>query len=873
MGVNDFEQGIDYKRVLDFLKNYHRAHYSNPYKPGIEESKKQEYLIIKERGHNAVLEMKKIGEKCKEKFNLEYSQPVKYLDASNVKVRDYLWLQLKLHEYSDIPFSISLFVEMNSGNAQYRISLEVKNDNSNKQVMEQYHSHLEIPLAAGMSYVSGSHEWNYLQTLTVSQEEVEEQVKSHEIKKVQPCVLIGNAANKTNEEYDREIMAAIGKLMPFYEHVIGKRSYDNRKVWLLTWNPENWQWDNYKELCVSTKQGKHAVISWTCLSKEPVVGEEVYLMKIGKQPRGIIAHGIISRESYEAPHYDPAKAAEGKTANHVDVEFDWIQDYENEKILLQDELKKQIGDQEWSPQSSGISIKTGALKLSEMWKKLLEGSEAASRDSKFDKNMILYGPPGTGKTYHTAIYAVAICDDKSIEEVEAEEFTDVIKRYNELKKEGRIIFTTFHQSYGYEDFIEGIKPKLDENEAELSYTIEPGVFKRFCDNVRVKNIATNEVPDVSNARVWLVLLDGTGESDLKKQCFSEGTIRIGWDGFPKTITNDTQNLTDKAKRVLLNFQEAMSIGDIVVAERSNKTIDGIGVITGDYEYEDNHPWPRKRSVKWLMTGQEIDITDLNGGIKLDRKPVYLLYRISPGSIIALVDSNNKVATTQSRRPCVFVIDEINRGNISKIFGELITLIEDTKREGMLEAASAYLPYSGSLFSIPDNVYILGTMNTADRSLALMDTALRRRFRFKEMMPDVKVLRKLKADKVEGLDVTAMLEKINDRITYLYDREHTIGHSFFLGLAKDPTVENLARIFSDSIIPLLQEYFYEDYQKIQLVLGDNGKKDDALKFIQECPVDEKKLFKGNVDDVVDIAPMKYEINKDALKNIESYKEII
>ena len=167
------------------------------------------------------------------------------------------------------------------------------------------------------------------------------------------------------------------------------------------------------------------------------------------------------------------------------------------------------------------------------------------------------------------------------------------------------------------------------------------------------------------------------------------------------------------------------------------------------------------------------------------------------------------------KPCVFVIDEINRGNISKIFGELITLIEDTKREGLPEQASAILPYSGESFSVPSNVYILGTMNTADRSITLMDTALRRRFQFFEMMPDPEVLRKLGADKVGELDVAAMLKIINERITFLYDREHTIGHAFFTKLKDSPNIATLASIFRKSIIPLLQEYFYEDYQKIQV----------------------------------------------------------
>ena len=201
------------------------------------------------------------------------------------------------------------------------------------------------------------------------------------------------------------------------------------------------------------------------------------------------------------------------------------------------------------------------------------------------------------------------------------------------------------------------------------------------------------------------------------------------------------------------------------------------------------------------------------------------------------------------------------------------MIEDTKREGMDEQAAVVLPYSGESFSVPANVYILGTMNTADRSIALMDTALRRRFQFVEMMPDADVLRDIGADKVDDLDVAAMLEKINERITFLYDREHTIGHAFFTKLAKEPTIETLKAIFEKSVIPLLQEYFYEDYQKIQLVLGDNGKTDPSTKFILDEEVKVKNIFKGNADDVVDLPDKKYTINADAFDNLESYKQII
>ena len=165
------------------------------------------------------------------------------------------------------------------------------------------------------------------------------------------------------------------------------------------------------------------------------------------------------------------------------------------------------------------------------------------------------------------------------------------------------------------------------------------------------------------------------------------------------------------------------------------------------------------------------------------------------------------------------------------------------------------------------------MNTADRSIALMDTALRRRFQFVEMMPDANVLRDIGADFVEDIDVAAMLEKINERITFLYDREHTIGHAFFTKLAGNNDLVTLKSIFEKSVIPLLQEYFYEDYQKIQLVLGDNGKTDPSTKFILDEVVKVKNIFKGNGDDVVGLPEKKYTINTEAFGNLESYKQII
>ena len=240
----------------------------------------------------------------------------------------------------------------------------------------------------------------------------------------------------------------------------------------------------------------------------------------------------------------------------------------------------------------------------------------------------------------------------------------------------------------------------------------------------------------------------------------------------------------------------------------------------------------------------------------------------------------KKATSNKDKKYVFIIDEINRGNISKIFGELITLIEDSKRNGKEEAMSVTLPYSQEEFSVPKNVYILGTMNTADRSIALMDTALRRRFEFIEMMPDIRLLKdvivKDNKDSKDNknnkeIDIQKMLEKMNQRIEVLYDREHTLGHAFFMPLKneKKATIDQLASIFKNKILPLLQEYFYEDYDKIRIVLGDNAKDEDE-QFISAVSIPED-VFEANIDDI-DIPEKKYIINYDNFKNIMAYKNI-
>ncbi len=585
-------------------------------------------------------------------------------------------------------------------------------------------------------------------------------------------------------------------------------------------------------------------------------------------------------------------------------------------------------------------------------------NNSVTKELDVSKNTILYGPPGTGKTYHTVIYAVAICEEKSIDDVENEDYGDVLKRFNEYKSDGRIAFTTFHQSYGYEEFIEGIKPITDEETGTISYEIIDGVFKEFCEKAELP--LDEEINH--NADVFIVRLNlkGNGKDDLKKECFRDGEIRFDW----------PEDGSDRWMR----WFSAMKPGDYVLSYYDKaRNIDGIGVVLDEEPFYDQSKmsfrWTRK--VNWLVKDRIIDILAANNGKYISKSHVGRVPNMKLSSLLELAgekgthdisvfenaweklikaaeDNGNKYTFTRRSgspleanymgddkfrvewsggtyndlaksaimnqwtdtsikredlpkggtlwlydayravldemqrygllpysvkkdEPCVFVIDEINRGNISKIFGELITLIEDTKRAGGEEEMSATLPYSHQTFSIPSKVYILGTMNTADRSIALMDTALRRRFSFEEMMPDEEILKDIVIE-AEGisLNIGKMLLAINRRVEFLYDREHTLGHAYFLTLRSEPTLEKLAAIFKNKVIPLLQEYFYEDYEKIRMILGDDGK-EEAYQFIKKISIRPTDVFKGRSYDMDE--SYVYRINDDAFGKIASYVELI
>ncbi|MBB1452483.1 AAA family ATPase [Pseudoalteromonas sp. SG43-1] len=500
-------------------------------------------------------------------------------------------------------------------------------------------------------------------------------------------------------------------------------------------------------------------------------------------------------------------------------------------------------------------------------------------------NQILYGPPGTGKTYHTIEASVRAAEPEKYEALKRNlalstaksQREELIKLYKSLVDDDRIRFVTFHQSYGYEEFVEGLRALTNE-EKQIEYKVLPGVFKKISDDAANTNIKKSLELN-ANPRIWKISIDGVKPGAIKSYCFENKVAAIGW-GHTGDMAQDERSpeenayfegLTSQNKNTITQFCSAINEGDLLLCISSAKTIQAVGVVKGDYEYKeqgilDRNDFRHTLPVEWLKTDLDLDIHSLNDNTNLVQKTVYELDRFTEADFFQLMEKNEisfgQKPVPETKDNYVLIIDEINRGNISKIFGELITLIEPTKRAGKdnLETLKVTLPHSGNPFSVPDNLYIIGTMNTADRSLAMMDTALRRRFDFIEMMPDCRVLNDesgmpycLDIDGVK-LNLSKLLLTMNERIEVLYDREHTLGHAFFMPVldALNSGEENsdvkafseLQRIFKNKIIPLLEEYFFEDWNKIRLVLGDNRKKTDAQSqfvFIQQHTASYNDIF--------------------------------
>lgn len=437
------------------------------------------------------------------------------------------------------------------------------------------------------------------------------------------------------------------------------------------------------------------------------------------------------------------------------------------------------------------------------------------------KNIVLYGAPGTGKTYDVPELAVRLCDPSFMAAEPSRE--EIVSRYNQLKTEKRIAFTTFHQSLDYEDWIEGLRPVVNEN-SQVTYEIESGIFKKLCEEAERPVVKDKQVGISDNAVVWKVSLAGTGDNDVRRECMENNHIRIGWDGYGPVISDETDwsVYNGEGKQILDAYINKMKIGDIVMSCYSSQTIDAIGVVVGEYEFEDKFPnYKRVRRVNWLVKNINENIVEMNDGKTMVESSVYRLNSITLNdvkSILEKYDTSSKME--ENDKAYVMVIDELNRGNVSKVFGELITLLEADKRKGRINAESVVLPYSKKGFHIPNNVYLIATMNTADRSLGSLDYAIRRRFAFIAEKPfglevdgfDEDLFEKVSSlfvknfdeYKESGWDQTMKLEPA-DTLSEEYKPEDVwIGHSYFL-MQDEEGEDNTSNRLLYEIIPLLEEY--------------------------------------------------------------------
>lgn len=440
----------------------------------------------------------------------------------------------------------------------------------------------------------------------------------------------------------------------------------------------------------------------------------------------------------------------------------------------------------------------------------------APREMATARNLILYGPPGTGKTHKSIEEAIAILAPDLLEGEPNR--ANIKAKFDELVRTGQVVFTTFHQSFSYEEFVEGIRAETDAD-GQLHYRVADGIFKTICG----------------------YRAERTGPETGVTAAFRSGDEIGGYQVL--RCTTDILELRKPKGRDL-------PIGMSLLLELCNL------LRSGQISLDDI----RNRRVFEKVPDTKLEPNLVNGYSNI--LPLIVEKLMSSGSAGIAEDS-----TRRDDSPRVLIIDEINRGSVARIFGELISLIEPSKRRGMPEALSVTLPYSKTRFSVPRNVHIIGTMNTADRSLVGLDIALRRRFEFRELEPQPDLLDDVP---IEGIALGSILRSMNERIEALLDRDHRLGHAYLLALRETPTLSALATIFRTSIIPLLQEYFFEDYERIRWVLNDH-RKPSALQFLRHSEVTADRLFGESV--TLNTRPSRWVLNEQAFMSPEAYAGIV
>lgn len=695
----------------------------------------------------------------------------------------------------------------------------------------------------------------------------------------------GEMQKKILERKDNEesIYSFANKLWNIYES-----QKDNTQYWVFQCNPSEYN-------IIEEWKGK-TQDTWKVTAHKSKIksGDKVILWVTGKSSGCYGLCTVTSDVLQENSNYSVSLSIDQKLIN---------QPIRKEQLIVMDEFSDFKGG------NQGTNFRATKEQYEAIQQMIT--SNTNMKDKPLPLNQILYGPPGTGKTYHTVNKALEVIHGSDF--CEGKDRSELLKEFNRLKEEGQIGFVTFHQSFSYEDFVEGITPLLLQNEeseqdkdGEVKYELKEGIFKKMCriaSGIPSDKVINNNNHDFDNSRYFKMSIGGKENPHIHDWCIKNGKVALGWgaDSNFESVTDHVGNWPEFRDRFKEEFPELakesryhiqamhaflkMKKGDIVLVSKGNHVIDAVGVIADDeYIYDDqqNFGYYQFRNVHWLASNLNAS-PELFVSKNISQQTIYEFYDDDIKKEYLKRTFNNKNKSSLPEK-YVLIIDEINRGNIAAIFGELITLIEPDKRLGNTEALQTQLPYSKEWFGVPSNLYIIGTMNTADRSVEALDTALRRRFSFEEMLPKPELVspgymlarllwnygkvdwndkeyleaeeslcsllgtdkefgkKKYKIwDSMEeegfqlsyveqfekvncsGINLKEILKAINSRIETLVDRDHTIGHSYFMNVKAE---SDLRLIFKDKIVPLLQEYFFGDFGKIGLVLGSS--------FVEKVP---------------------------------------
>ena len=666
-----------------------------------------------------------------------------------------------------------------------------------------------------------------------------------------------------------------------------------RSAYLLTWNPEQQSEDDTP---VDLRRLGYSVgnsIDWTCRTKQVKPGDPVYIARVGtKQPRGLIAKARVCSESKTRTHWIASKA--DKVQNCVQIEFEDIRDGDNDAFLPTEKLKQVFPMQDWSPQSSGIRIESEyseelhrkwlqsaendfLLRLFAEWQKTERYAEWSTRYARIvgavkdcreagvlpndelvervwleRSNGIANAGPGSmsREVFETNKDLLRTFTSEVIQSPDSVTLAKIHGEFENLKLEGTIkaipkllIYRAFAAANPNAHFTivseKGLNT-LGENLTKRYGVVFDSKETWLEKNGKLRDFLLNrgisaENPVAFNTFGWYLaeqLVSGVEHEPIQTKL--RNLILYGPPGTGKTFAIREQYFPQYTSEAQSSTQEgSIKRYDFVTFHQS-------------YSYEE------------FVEGVRPSLDSENGN---SGEVSYVLKK----GIFRLICE--KARSDPENRFALF-IDEINRGNISKILGELITLIEEDKREGASNELSVVLPYSGDSFSVPGNLDIYGTMNTADRSLAHIDTALRRRFTFKELTPSPDLLNPVTMNG-EEIDLCRLLDRMNQRIEALFDREHMIGHAYFLR-DKGETMDGseLPEVFRTKIIPLLTEYFFEDWSKVRAVLGDDRHGDRKMQFVTLDDISEGIVSSSSGSRTAHT----YRLNEDALNNPEAYRKI-